>query len=125
LRRFPADGSRTHLGLANRTTWTIVFGVLADSHDRAYAYTTHGRYQLQTAAIPARFRAAGVAPRERPQGRLIAGVPSRSGLIPAIESPGHSQFAWRASHASDRGRRDAQALAGQPQPVLLPQLEHV
>lgn len=25
------------------TMWTIVFGVLADSHDRAYADTAHGR----------------------------------------------------------------------------------
>jgi hypothetical protein len=41
--------------------WTIAFGVLADSHDRAYAYTTHGRYQLRSAPIPPRFKAAGVA----------------------------------------------------------------
>jgi hypothetical protein len=41
--------------------WTIVFGVLADPHDRAYAYTTHGRYRLRTATIPRRFRATGVA----------------------------------------------------------------
>jgi hypothetical protein len=41
--------------------WTILFGVLADPRDRAYAYTTHGRYQLRTATIPPRFQAAGVA----------------------------------------------------------------
>jgi hypothetical protein len=70
--------------------WTIVLGVLADPHDRAYAYTTHGRYRLQTATIPVRFGTTGVA-----------------------------------AYALDRGRRDAPALAGQPQPVLLPQDEHV
>jgi hypothetical protein len=70
--------------------WTIVFGVLADPHDRAYAYATHGRYRLQTATIPVRFGTTGVA-----------------------------------AYALDRGRRDAPALAGQPQPVLLPQDEHV
>jgi hypothetical protein len=43
------------------TMWTIVFGVLADPRDRAYAYTTHGRYRLQTATIPARFGSDGVA----------------------------------------------------------------
>jgi hypothetical protein len=43
------------------TMWTIVFGVLADSHDRAYAYTTHGRYRLRTTPIPTRFHASGVA----------------------------------------------------------------
>jgi hypothetical protein len=41
--------------------WTILFGVLADPRDRAYAYTTHGRYRLRTAVIPRRFRATGVA----------------------------------------------------------------
>jgi hypothetical protein len=41
--------------------WTVVFGVLADPRDRAYAYTTHGRYRLQTAPIPSRFGATGVA----------------------------------------------------------------
>ncbi len=41
--------------------WTIVFGVLADARDRAFAYTTHGRYRLRTAKIPSHFRAAGVA----------------------------------------------------------------
>lgn len=41
--------------------WTILFGVLADPQDRAYAYTTHGRYQLRTAVIPRRLRATGVA----------------------------------------------------------------
>ncbi len=41
--------------------WTVLFGVLADPQDRAYAYTTHGRYQLRTATIPPRFQAAGVA----------------------------------------------------------------
>jgi hypothetical protein len=41
--------------------WTIVFGVLADPRDRAYAYTSHGRYRLRTAAIPTRFGATGVA----------------------------------------------------------------
>lgn len=41
--------------------WTIVFGVLADPHDRAYAYTAHGRHRLRTATIPARFQATGVA----------------------------------------------------------------
>lgn len=43
------------------TMWTIVFGVLADANDRAYAYTTHGRYRLRTAPIPTRFHASGVA----------------------------------------------------------------
>lgn len=43
------------------TMWTIVFGVLADPNDRAFAYTTHGRYRLRTARIPTRFRASGVA----------------------------------------------------------------
>jgi hypothetical protein len=43
------------------TMWTIVFGVLADPRDRAFAYTTHGRYRLRTATIPSRFRATGVA----------------------------------------------------------------
>jgi hypothetical protein len=43
------------------TMWTIVFGVLADPRDRAYAYTTHGRYRLQTTTIPPRFGATGVA----------------------------------------------------------------
>jgi hypothetical protein len=41
--------------------WTVVFGLLADPRDRAYAYTAHGRYRLQTAKIPRRFRATGVA----------------------------------------------------------------
>ena len=41
--------------------WTIVFGVLANPSDIAYAYTAHGRYRLRTAAIPARFRTTGVA----------------------------------------------------------------
>jgi hypothetical protein len=41
--------------------WTIVFGILADRRDRAYAYTTHGRYRLRTATIPTRFRVTGVA----------------------------------------------------------------
>jgi hypothetical protein len=41
--------------------WTILFGVLVDPHDRAYAYTAHGRYRLRTATIPSRFRATGVA----------------------------------------------------------------
>jgi hypothetical protein len=41
--------------------WTILFGVLADPQDRAYAYTTHGRYRLRTATIPPRFKATGVA----------------------------------------------------------------
>ncbi len=41
--------------------WTIVFGVLADSSDRAYAYTAHRRYRLRTAAIPRRFQTTGVA----------------------------------------------------------------
>lgn len=43
------------------TMWTIVFGVLADPRDRAFAYTTHGRYRLRTATIPSQFRATGVA----------------------------------------------------------------
>lgn len=41
--------------------WTILFGVLTDPRDRAYAYTTHGRYQLRTAVIPRRFQTTGVA----------------------------------------------------------------
>ena len=41
--------------------WTIVFGVLADFSDRAYAYTAHRRYRLRTAAIPRRFQTTGVA----------------------------------------------------------------
>lgn len=41
--------------------WTVLFGVLADPQDRAYAYTTHGRYLLRTATIPSRFKATGVA----------------------------------------------------------------
>jgi hypothetical protein len=41
--------------------WTILFGVLADPRDRAFAYTPHGRYRLRTATIPPRFRATGVA----------------------------------------------------------------
>ncbi len=41
--------------------WTVVFGVLADPHDRAYAYTGHGRRRLRTAAIPRGFRSDGVA----------------------------------------------------------------
>jgi hypothetical protein len=43
------------------TMWTIVFGVLADSYDRAYAYTSRRRYPLWTATIPTRFHASGVA----------------------------------------------------------------
>ncbi|MGD1057400.1 MAG: hypothetical protein ABR992_08300 [Solirubrobacteraceae bacterium] len=43
------------------TMWTIVFGVLADPRDRAFAYTTHGRYRLRTATIPSHFGARGVA----------------------------------------------------------------
>ncbi len=43
------------------TMWTIVFGVLADPRDRAFAYSTHGRYRLRTATIPSRFQATGVA----------------------------------------------------------------
>jgi hypothetical protein len=43
------------------TMWTMVFGVLADRHNRAYAYTAHGRYRLRTATIPASFGATGVA----------------------------------------------------------------
>jgi hypothetical protein len=43
------------------TMWTIVFGVLADPLDRAYASTAHGRYRLRTASIPTRFGATGVA----------------------------------------------------------------
>jgi hypothetical protein len=41
--------------------WTIVFGVLANPTDLAYASTTHGRYRLWTATIPPRFRTTGVA----------------------------------------------------------------
>ena len=41
--------------------WTIVFGVLADPSDQAYAYTAHRRYRLRTATIPRRFQATGVA----------------------------------------------------------------
>jgi hypothetical protein len=41
--------------------WTIVFGVLASPLDIAYAYTTHSRRRLRTAAIPARFHTTGVA----------------------------------------------------------------
>lgn len=41
--------------------WTVVFGVLADPRDRAYAYTAHSRHRLRTAAIPRRFRTDGVA----------------------------------------------------------------
>jgi hypothetical protein len=52
--RLDRKGWRVH-------AWTIVFGVLADARDRAYAYTTHGRYRLQTVTIPARFGASGVA----------------------------------------------------------------
>lgn len=41
--------------------WTVVFGLLAEPRDRAYAYTSHGRYRLRTAKIPQRFRTNGVA----------------------------------------------------------------
>jgi hypothetical protein len=41
--------------------WTIVFGVLADPNNRAYAYTAHRRYRLRTATIPRRFQTTGVA----------------------------------------------------------------
>ena len=41
--------------------WTVLFGVLADPRDRAYAFTAHGRYRLRTAVIPQRFGATGVA----------------------------------------------------------------
>jgi hypothetical protein len=55
------------------TMWTIVFGVLADRRDRAYAYTTHGRYRLRTVTIPPRFGAAGVA--------AYAGLPEQPSRI--------------------------------------------
>jgi hypothetical protein len=41
--------------------WTILFGVLANPRDLAYAYITDGRYRLRIAAIPARFRTTDLA----------------------------------------------------------------
>jgi hypothetical protein len=45
----------------SESIWTVLFGMLADPQDRAYAYTAHGRHRLRTATISARFRAKGVA----------------------------------------------------------------
>jgi hypothetical protein len=95
------------------TMWTIVFGVLADPRDRAYAYTTHGRYQLRTATIPARFGAAGVAAYvglpEQPT-RILVTTPTGATLMqeqfepaaPARCQPGSSVilFRKRSPHAS-------------------------
>jgi hypothetical protein len=71
--------------------WTIVFGVLADPSDRAYAYTAHRRYRLRTAAIPRRFQTTGVAAYvalpEQPIRMLVTtatgGTLMREGLEPA------------------------------------------
>jgi hypothetical protein len=71
--------------------WTVLFGVLADRSDRAYAYTAHRRYRLRTAAIPPRFKAAGVAAYsglpEQPIRMLVTtatgGTLMREGLEPA------------------------------------------
>ncbi len=66
------------------TMWTVVFGVLADPRDRAYAYTTHGRYRLQTATIPPRFGATGVAAYvglpEQPS-RILVTTPTGAALM--------------------------------------------
>jgi hypothetical protein len=66
------------------TMWTIVFGVLGDSHDRAYAYTTHGRYRLRITSIPTRFHTAGVAayaPLPEQPVRILVTTPTGAALM--------------------------------------------
>lgn len=94
------------------TMWTVVFGVLADANDRAYAYTAHGRYRLRTATIPPRFGATGVGAyvglAEQPR-RILVTTPTgvtlmQEQLEPAPHErcqPGSSIIVFR-KHASGK-----------------------
>jgi hypothetical protein len=70
--------------------WTILFGVLADPSDRAYAYTARRRYRLRTATIPRRFKAAGVAAyvalSEQPLRMLVTSATGRILMQEQLES---------------------------------------
>jgi hypothetical protein len=65
---------------AQAVRWTIVFGLLSEPRDRAYAYVGRHRYPLHAARIPPRFQAHGDA--------VYAALPAAPTRIAAYDRAG-------------------------------------